>query len=123
MMDTTTGLEKLMTGTEGPVLNEPAPPRPTRRERRAQQAKERHPRRKGKLDAYNELLALQGLTMHPTKGMRRMSKKRIAIALITDELLTGNGFWKPFLIKFVLSKYDTLAAGAPAGDGADEEKP
>lgn len=42
-----------------------------------------------KLDALNEKLADHELTLHPTKGYRRMSHKRIVAAQLTYMIKTG----------------------------------
>lgn len=46
-------------------------------------------KRAGKLDAINEKLAELELTMHPTKGIRRVSLRRMRAQMIMAEIFSG----------------------------------
>lgn len=64
------------------------------------------PRKRASLDAINEALAAEGVTLHPTKGYRGLSAKRSVAAMLTAEIKAG---MQPFSMKRMQEAFKAIS--------------
>jgi hypothetical protein len=90
-------------------------------------------RKRTALAALNETLADKGLTLHPTKGYRKISLAKSVASQITEQMKRGDGWYPLIRVRYEIRKAllddrthhrnqpDTAAAQSPAAHSEDRQ--